>query len=260
MARLVIGVDVVGGPQVEKLANSIDKAGRSLATWHKETEKSSTGTSNIVRAVSLLDGRFKQLGSTATEARAKVEAFLNGGQSRGVAQNTALARSVDMLQNSYESYINTLAKESLMGSKAAQGLASQTAAINANIAAYQKLAAAGMAAGSYNRGTDYVGRTKQLNDHAVAMGNLTKKYEKFQNYFSGGRSALGTGAMAAEINAETRSMEAQTRGLAQLQAQWDKRDASRSLLKEGSIAAEIAMLFPPMEGFVLRYSFYYLLI
>lgn len=155
MARLEIGVAVSGQIQVDKLATSLGNADKALDSWIKTSKSLGSNTDRTVRAVSLLDAEFKKLAIQAQASAASLTALFQGPKASATAAIYGQVAAVQSLKGEYDKLVNTFAKQELASNAGVVRLRQQKEAIEANIAAYNKLKASGGVSGIYDKNVDY---------------------------------------------------------------------------------------------------------
>lgn len=198
---------------VKTFANSMQDLSRDLAY-------SSTELTNFITT----SGKYAVVAKENASATYAASAALR-------AQAVAIAQ----IEGLDSKYVAALAKESLLNNEAAISLAAKTAAINSQVAAYQKLNATGRV-GSYEKGGDYAASLQAENASIAAqergLATLASQFASLKAV----KTALKQGDYAAQIVSENASIAAQERGLKELEAQFKRTAVARAALKQGSYA------------------------
>lgn len=237
MARLVIGVDVVGRKDVESLTQSINKADMALERWINTSSKASED--RIVKVLGVMDARFTKLQTSALAASKSLDAFLGGNYASATAKVYGHVAAVEKMEQAYRSLIATQAKQSVKEMPGVQRLLAEKKAIDANIAAYDRLRKSGELSSTYSRFSNYSGLEEQLKKDSAAIESQVahlKDLEVEERKLQRIRNEQIVSSMEERFKQETASIQAQERGLKELELQFKKTAAARAALNQGSYA------------------------
>ena len=211
MARLVIGVDVVGQRDVEALSTSIDKADRALKSWFA-TANTSGSSEKILTMSQQQTAAFKKMGEAAMYSAKQIDHFFKGPKASFVAQEYGKAEAaIHGMENALKSLISTQAKQTMMEMPGAQRLLAEKKAIEANIAAYQKLQSAGNISGTYNSSRNYTSLAREFaSEDAMIEHHIAtlKAAETAERQYASARNA----ALAASMERNLTGREALRQG------------------------------------------------
>ena len=161
MARLVIGVDVVGQKDVEALSKSLHNADEALRSWFRTSN--AAGSDKLVAMSTATGKAFTELGAAALSSAKAVDAFFKGPNSTFFAREYGRAEAaVKSMEAAFRSLIATQAKQTMLEMPGVQRLLAEKKAIEANIAAYQKLRDAGDITGTYNSSRNYTSLAREF--------------------------------------------------------------------------------------------------
>ena len=217
MARLSIGVDVSGTKAVTDLENAVGKLTGKITQLDVALAKSGKGPVSLKQAVTELTTSFRQMGASADKAFSNLSGLINGTSAYAqaikrisgynhefIATQRAKVVAYEKLVGIEQAYVSALAAEKVASSSAAAQMQAKTAAINAQVAAYKQLAAAGLVTGRYKKGTDYTGELAEIERMKRSLKELEQQFARTAS----NRAALGLGnrggsaGYASQMNAE----------------------------------------------------------
>lgn len=194
MARLVIGVDVVGVDQVQKLSVGISNAEKALQKWLGTSSKASDG--NIQEAVHKVDLAFKKLSVTAKTASGSLEAFFKGPKSTATAAILGQAAAIKQMEAAYNGLASAYARADVFASPGTQRIKEASKAIDDNIAAYKKLKTAQAGGGKFDKNTDYIYQLQSYNKAIAIQEKGLKELEMQMRKTAAARNSLSAGSYA----------------------------------------------------------------
>ena len=229
MARLVIGVDVTGVRDVERLSTAIKRAETSLHSWVSTSSK--VGEGSLAVETKLLDAAFITLAKTAQEAAKKIDLFFRGPKSTNTAAILGEVEAIKVLESAYGKLAAAQGKQLVLSMPGYERIESATKAINDNIAAYKRLNSLGEIGSNYSKYTNYAGLEERLKRedaaieaHVAHLKDLEteeRKLQRIQNeksaqsmsYGFKGQDSLRAGTYAAQIKAEEALYDSNTGAL-----------------------------------------------
>lgn len=222
-----VGIEAVGRglQQFASIAGGIARqmqmAAGGVVAFNTALRNSADSNSTFLKTAHATTKAYKEMGLSASTTRKEIgELVLGQGtlakQAAGMAKATyelsaamrAEVAALSALNSLDAKYVATLAQQILLEDAGAQAIIKKTAAINAQMVAYQRLNASGKI-GSYDSGTDYV-KTLEVENRAIAiqekgLAALATQMATLKVT----RAGFKEGDYAAELLKENRAIESQ---------------------------------------------------
>lgn len=251
------------GPQLQQINTMYRLAAGGVREFMKELQQNKDLSSQkFLNDAIATTQAYRDLGVAAREARIAMSGAITGNSELAVAANNAAeatyavsastraqVAALNQLQALDAKYVATLGMQILLEDQGAIALREKTAAIQAQIAAYGKLTAMGVAP-VIGRG-NYTGQLAE----AERMVALSKQYEEYQqkaaSYYSAGRNKLGLGAEQATDNKMAEQALTNLKNIEQAEKQLADLRSAQGKISGGDNAARLraeSLLYDELTG------------